>query len=319
MLSKDQKIRSLLFYLSLSIFWAGLPFILAFALSYKFNPHSLRFTKAGLIVLKTQPPGARVYLNGRLLNEKTPATVNELLPGEYKVKVELEEYYPWSAEVVVSPGKVSLFDKVILFPLRPDVEQINKENISYFWIDAQASSIYYISNRGDSIYKSELDGNNFREIAGIPKGNAPFKRWKISPDKFTLLCFNLHQIAIVDLKSKISYGQDAPSPYFILDYPRKKIVDVFWHSDSYHMILVTEDNIEVLEAAPGSSAVILTELADKNTSPFYDERDDVLYFSDSARASDGIIYNNLYKLQLNTKFSPFKGLMKLRAATNGER
>ena len=69
----EQKIRGALFYLSFVAFFAGLPFILSFALGYKFNPQTWKFYRTGLIYLKTQPEGARIYLNDKLIPEKTPA------------------------------------------------------------------------------------------------------------------------------------------------------------------------------------------------------------------------------------------------------
>jgi len=312
----EQKIRGVLFYLSLFVFLIGLPFILAFALSYKSNPHTLRFIKAGLIALKTQPSGARVYLNGKLLDEKTPVTFNELLPGKYAVKIELEQYYPWSSEVNVSPGKATLLDKIILFPLRPNIEQVNRESASVFWLDSQPGDIYYINTEGNIIYRSDLDGNRFQEIGNIPMPGPPFKKYKISPDRMSLLCFNTHQIAVVDLKSKIQNNQDLPSSYFILNYPRQKITDVFWHSDSYHIIVVTDRGVEALEAKPKALPVSLAALNRNNTQAFYQERTDTLYFLDSERAPDGKFYDNVYKLELNARVSAFGDFMKLRDNNN---
>ena len=44
-----QRLRGILFYLGLLLFFTGLPFILSFALGYKFNAHALKFVKTGLI------------------------------------------------------------------------------------------------------------------------------------------------------------------------------------------------------------------------------------------------------------------------------
>ena len=304
-MSGEQKIRVFLFYLGLSIFLIGLPVILSFALSYKFNPRTLRFAKAGLVALKTQPAGASVYLNGKLLNDKTPTTINELLPGNYSVKLELEKYYPWEEEVNVLPGQVARLDKIIFFPLRPNIQQLNIENVAYFWLEPAENSVYYINKEGNVIYKSALDGDNFKAIASIPMSAASFKKWKISPDKEKLLCFNSRQIAVVYLK-------EPASRYFILDYAHHRINDIFWHSDSYHLILFTDRDIEVLEADPKTSAVTLATLNKNNMPAFYNERTDTLYFFDSEKAQDGEIYDNVYKLELNVRFSPFKELMRRR-------
>ena len=87
-----QRIRSSLFYLSVFLFFTGLPFIIAFSLGYKFNPHTLKFSKTGLIYVKTQPEGAKIYLNGKLIPDKSPATIHELVPAVYKVALELAQH-----------------------------------------------------------------------------------------------------------------------------------------------------------------------------------------------------------------------------------
>ena len=120
-MSSDQKIRAFLFYLSVAIFLLGLPLILSSTLGYKFDRRTFKFTKAGLIALKTQPAGASVFLDDRLLNLKTPANINELLPGRYHIELELEEHYPWSGYVDVEAGKVARVEKIILFPPCPGI------------------------------------------------------------------------------------------------------------------------------------------------------------------------------------------------------
>ena len=108
---KEQEIRAVLFYLCVAVFFAGLPVILSFSLGYKFNPRTFKFTQTGIISLKTQPAAADVYLNGKPLDMKTPATINELLPGSYNVKVGLKGYYPWIYQANVEPRKVTRFEK----------------------------------------------------------------------------------------------------------------------------------------------------------------------------------------------------------------
>jgi len=304
MVFHEQKIRSILFYLSLFIFLIGLPFILSFALSYRFNPRTFKFTKAGLVALKTQPQGASIYLDGKLLNEKTPATINELLPAKYNIRLELEKYYPWIGEVGVEAGKVTRLEKIILFPLRPNIKQLNIEEISSFWMDEEMETIYYIDQQDNIIYKSDLEGEGFKEIAKLPEIKPLPKKWKISPDRKKLLGFNLHQIAIIYLNTQ--NGSSAVGFPFVLEYSSHKIVDIFWYSDSYHFILVTDRNIVVLDADTQTIPVNLVNLNKENISCFYNDNEDTLYFLDSQKAANGKSYDNVYKLELSAKAYPFK-------------
>lgn len=308
----EQRVRAVLFYLSLTIFLAGLPFILSFALGYKFDRRSLKFTKTGMVVLKTQPNGAGVYLDDSLLAEKTPITINELLPGTYNLKIELESYYPWSSVVKVDAGKVSRFDKIILFPLRSNIVQLNKEPLLTFWVDEEEKAVYYINQDEASVYTSDIDGGHYDKVASLAPIVPAAVKFKLSPDKTKLLHFNKHQLGIVVLPS--NKDQQTASTSFILNYPAAVITDVFWHSDSFHLILVTEKKIEVLEARPDSPFLGLVNLIRKTHSLSYDNSADALYFTDYQKADDGNFYNNLYKLELNTRTFQFQDLIKLKSA-----
>lgn len=295
----EQRIRAGLFYLSVCIFLIGLPFILSFALGYKFDSKTLKFTRTGLIFIKTQPQGADIYLNEKLLSEKTPATLSELLPGTYNIRVESAKYYPWSGEVEVAPRKAVLLDRIILFPVRQNIKQISEQRFDYFWADEEKDAIYYIDYPGHSIYISNLDGKHCRKAADFTVIKPLPVKWENSYDRKKIIYFNRHQIGLVDLEiQKDKFSQDA---FFILNYPAGSIRDIFWYHDSYHFIVVSDRKIEILEAKPKTKPVELVTLSKRNAPVFYSSRDNAVYFMDSQRASEGEVYDNLYKLELNTK------------------
>lgn len=296
-----QKIRSFLFCLSVFLFFIGLPFILSFALGYKFNTHTLKFVKTGLIFVKTQPAGAKIYLNGKLIAEKSPISMQELLPGAYKVTLELAQHYPWKAEVEVEAGKVSRVDKVILFPVRPNLQQLNQEKFSSFRIDAEKKLVYYLDQEKKIVYRSNLDASNFEDVASLPDKFARINGWEVSLDKRKLFIFNHHQISVIFFDTQIDYGYPI-SPVF-LDYPEDKIIDVFWHSDSYHLVVLTDKHVQVIESRLGAVPINLVELNKGEAAAFYDIKEDALYFSDTQKSPDGSFYNNLYKLELSASFS----------------
>jgi len=303
-----QRIRGVLFYLSLFLFFAGLPFILSFALGYKFNAHALKFTKTGLIFVKTQPDGAKIYLNGKLVPERSPASMQELVPGVYKISIELARHYPWKGEVEVEAGKVSRLDKVILFPLRPNLQQLNREKFSSFHVDTEKKVIYYLDRENKVVYRSDLDAGNFEDIASLPEKFSPIAGWQVSEDKRKLFIFNPHQIGVIFFDSQGDY--EHPDSSVFLDYPREKIINVFWHSDSYHLIVLTDRHVQVIESRTQAKPVDLVELNKEGSSAAYDSKENTLYFSDSQRSPDGSFYNNLYKLDLSPNFILLERLMK---------
>ena len=308
-----QKVRGFLFYLSVGVFCIGLPWILSFALSYKFDPHTFIFRKAGLIVCKTQPAGASIYLNEKLQEDKTPATINELLPGDYEVSFQLQQYYSWVGKISVEAGKVARLEKVILFPLRPDIVQLSRYPFSTFWLDKDGGFIYYLDAQDKHIYKSDLNGAHTENIADFLEIKPYPRKWVVSEDGLRLLYFNPHQLVVLSLKDGERNPSALQSP-FIDDYSNRLILDAFWYSDNYHIVVVTNKNIEVLEGKYGSQPVNLISLNKSNTTAAYDIQTDTIYFIDSQVAEDGHSYDNLYKLQLRNKVSPFQGLMNLSPA-----
>jgi hypothetical protein len=316
-MSRDQQIRGLLFYVGAFTFLLGLPFILSYALGYAFDPNTLRFTKTGLLVLKTQPPGVDIYFNNRLLNEKTPTTINELLPGRYSLSLELKNHYAWKSFVQIHSGRVTRLEDIILFPLRPNIQNLSKERFSVFYLDEEKGFIYYVDPEANSFYRSDLDGEDFEFMATLAKLTPPATQYKLSPDRKKILYFNQRQIGI-------SYIQPAEqglniNPAFTFNFPRQRIQDCFWHSNSYYLVLITNKTVEALEARPGFNSVVLVNLNKQNSKGFYDADSDTLYFLDSQKAQDNKIYDNVYKLELNQKIRDINNLEDLIKRTINEK
>ncbi len=308
-----QRIRGFLFYLSVLLFLAGLPFILSFALGYKFNAHTFKFVKTGLIYIKTQPEGAKIYLNNQLIPQKSPASIQELIPGAYKITLELARHYPWKGEISVEAGSISRADKIILFPLRPDIEQLNRERFSSFRVYAEKGIIYYLDRENGVVYKSNLDGSNFEDIASIPENFAQIQGWDVAADKTKLFIFNPRQIAVLFFDARDNY-EYSDSPVF-LDYTDEKIIQVFWHSDSYHLVVVTDKHVAVIESRPRALPVNLVSLNREGTVSFYDDKRDTLYFTRPYRIGRyaplrSTRSDNLYRLELNTDLYLLERLMK---------
>lgn len=313
-----------MFYLSVFLFFIGLPFILSFALGYKFNAHNLKFVKTGLIFVKTQPAGAKIYINDKLISERSPASMQELFPGAYKVTLELAQHYPWKAQVEVEAGKVSRVDKVILFPVRPNLQQLNQEKFSTFRIDTEKKVVYYLDQEKKVLYRSNLEAHNFEDIASLPDKFTQINGWEVSADQKKIFIFNHHQVSVIFFDTRIDF-EYAGSVVF-LDYPQEKIVDVFWHSDSYHLVVLTDKHVQVIESRSGAMPINLVELNKGGAAAFYDIKEDALYFSDSQRSPDGSFYNNLYKLELSANLyvfekligQPFEQIKSLQKEDSGE-
>jgi len=68
----------------------------------------------GTLIVRSDPAGALVLTNGVSTEETTPITLEQLLPGDYRVRLELAEHTPAEETVTLAPGE----GKRITFTLR---------------------------------------------------------------------------------------------------------------------------------------------------------------------------------------------------------
>ncbi|MFA5287625.1 MAG: PEGA domain-containing protein, partial [Candidatus Omnitrophota bacterium] len=253
--------------------------------------------------------GARIYLDSKLSDEKTPASLQELLPGVYNIRLELDGYYSWVTQANVEPRKVVRLEKIILFPVRPNIKQINQGAIVSFYVDKERSRIYYLNQSENAFFVSDMEGEKFERLSSVPEGfSYPLKELKISPDKEKMVFYNDRQacIAYLNPERSLLYGQAS----VLLNYPNQRIRYLFWHSDSYHLVMITDQNISIIESSPKINPINLVNLNKMAGGFFYDIDKDMLYFRDFQSGEDGLTYENVYKLEINNKNSVLSSITK---------
>ena len=101
----------------------------------------------GILSLRSAPSGASIYINGKLRQEITPARIEELKPGAYKIEVKREGFYPWEGELVVRPNMVTKADRIILFPVTRDIKRFSDREVLDFAV-SDKDEIYYFTDYG---------------------------------------------------------------------------------------------------------------------------------------------------------------------------
>jgi len=62
------------------------------------------------------PARADIYINRSRYNQKTPASIEGLIPGNYKITLRSKGYKPWVQTISVGPGKAYSFKDILLIP-----------------------------------------------------------------------------------------------------------------------------------------------------------------------------------------------------------
>lgn len=102
--------------------------ILPYAFGYKLDSAGFKLQKTGMFVIDTEPKGATIYLDGKVQksnflifssdNEKlikTPAKLSHITPDTYKVRLEIDGYWPWEKELTVKPSETTYLEDVKFF------------------------------------------------------------------------------------------------------------------------------------------------------------------------------------------------------------
>ncbi|MCX5686014.1 MAG: PEGA domain-containing protein [Candidatus Omnitrophica bacterium] len=318
----DRILRFIAFYLSVLIFFITLPILLSYSLGYKIDYRNFKIYKTGIIYLSSHPSGASVYVNGRLYKDFTPAQIEELKPGSYKIEVKREGFYPWEGELAVRPNMVTKADRIELFPVTREMKRLSDREISDFAV-SDRGYVYYFTKSG--LFRTGMDKSPPRKISSFSNWPDRITGKKFSPDSGKLLYFNENAVTLVNLNpdkfmAKVGEGASVEEIFKSPD----PIMDVFWYPGLNYIVVVTEKDIKAVELRGGATRNIasLYKFAAKPQSLFYDENSDSLYFTD-IKIEPGLMNREryLYRLDLRQTFldSLRELLLKKETVTENEK
>jgi len=242
--------------------------------------------KTGDIHLATAPSGASVYLDGKILNEKTPALLSSLLPGTYNIAIKAAGYKDCKMSLAVKAGSATVRDDVILIPEKWEEKALNVANFSNmipvkgtsFFVmrksdphepaviyDYKNDETFFIREKGASAHKTE---NVF--IKGIePEGNSS-----------NILLWSKERIGTMDLSEEIQ--DEAGKKAFALNWifsSGKNIQKAFWAYNASHVIFLDENALYLLDvdASDFTGAKYLFDIK-KDSGFFYSEEEGAVYY-----------------------------------------
>jgi len=302
--------RAIAFYFAAALFCVLLPIILSYALGYKIDYHDLKIYKTGILYIESRPAGAAIYLNGYKYPDVTPARIEELKPGGYKVVVRREGFYPWEKDLEVRPNMVTKADRIVLFPMAQEMKRMGERGVSDFAV-SDNGYLYYMKKSG--LYRSTMDGSSMKRLS-------PYAEWpdrivgkKFSPSGDRFLFYNDRNVWVVDLEhGKTIAGLVEEASVQEVFAGQDSITDVFWYPGAGYIIIVTDKGIDVAElrgAAKVSNAVPLYKFNSRPHGLYYDESSSALYFTDTGLGKDFSESRYLYRIDLRQKF--FDALMKM--------
>ncbi len=155
--------RRFLFFTLTAIYLVVCPLLILYSLGYVYNPVKQNLVRTGVLSLSTIPSDAAVFLEKSKFIHQTPTTINELLPGEYKITLRKSGYKNWTHTVAIEGGKALNFEKRLLIPQQWPVNVISRE---------KCKNLYPLDKKQMFLYSTDSNLGSF-QIYGKDKTSLP--------------------------------------------------------------------------------------------------------------------------------------------------
>lgn len=208
------KLRVFFFVVTLVVVGILGVFATYYARGYKFNFKTLQFQPNGILVLKSEPDGASVFINGEL---KTATNANiSIAPGTYDVEVKKDGYLTWYKRLTIEKEIVTQAS-ISLFKNAPSLAPVTLSGATNVVMSEDGSKIVFSVLPGKNITDDKV-GLWALDTYSLPLGfNTGAKRiadgdmteatYTFSPDGRQLLLSVSNAIYLIDTGSFTSQNQ----------------------------------------------------------------------------------------------------------------
>ena len=245
------RFRRITYIIFIIIFLVVTPAIILYAAGYRYNFQKHKLQKTGILILKSRPEGAQIYLNGDLQESNTPAHLANLVPEDYLIKIEKEGLYPWQKTLPVRSRTTTFAENITLFKKNLPTE-IADGNITLSVLSPDNEKIVYLleNEKSEEVWLLNLKGYEKKLLYGTSLGDRlPNSNLEWSHDGQKIL------ITITDKSLK--------AKYIIFDY-RTQAATTYKYLDEFYFEFrgVAEKNAlgfaasEEFSLLPGSSSLL---------------------------------------------------------------
>src|SRR3989338_6386565 len=161
------KARFGLIVLGVILFLAVTPVLVLYARGFKVDFHNRQIVKTGTLVVKTEPNKATIFLNDQKQASLTPSNVRFLIPDNYDVRIEKDDYQTWTKRLSVKSQLVTWAnhnrDFITLFLQLPKLKQIWETDLVR--VSKTHDEIVFSSN--EQVHSINVNNNNLTELGGL--------------------------------------------------------------------------------------------------------------------------------------------------------
>jgi len=174
------KLRVAIFLSTLLVVGVVGTFVAFYARGYRFNLKTFKFLPNGILVIKSEPDGASIYINGDL-SAATNANI-PLSPGTYDVEIRREGFSSWYKRLTIEKEIVTQVD-ASLFKTAPSLSPITFSGADGPIQSEGGGKIAYIDSEGLWVIDvANLPLGFGREPRRVTDGNLDGSTFQFSPN-----------------------------------------------------------------------------------------------------------------------------------------
>ena len=256
------RLRVLLALLTLLVVGSLGLFLSLYARGYRFDGQTLRFKPSGLLVVKSDPSGAQVFVNGEL-STATDTTLS-LAPGTYDVSIRKEGFHSWNKRLLIEKEVVT--EAIAsLFRVAPSLSSVTFSGAVSPVLSPDGTRIAYVT--APSKEDSQKGGLWVIETVNLPIGFARDPRrvtdgdlisstslgtvWQFSPDGREILVSLGASVFLLDSSTF------TPQAKRVNVAARKEIILAEWEEErgtrlSSQIKILPDDLVDVLQRKASS-------------------------------------------------------------------
>jgi len=209
-------LRKIVFYVFVVIYLIICPVLILRMLGFVFDPVAKHWVKTGIIYISSNPPGANVYINGRLAPEKTPTIIRDLTPANYTVRMELAEHEPWENVLPVVDKKATSIENILLIPKNWNTKTLHPLKVSNIISMPGSNSLLAINDDNVNtilvLHLNELEETGYLFPAeSIYSQGKLVNYFTVAQSSFVVMQINLgeeHKYLWVDPRDKLAHIED---------------------------------------------------------------------------------------------------------------
>ncbi len=138
--------KKIIFFVCCALFVILAPTVLFYCQGYRFDFETKKIVKTGAFYFKVLPRQAQVYLNGKIQGKSDfffgAILIENLLPKNYKVKIERQDYQSWEKNLTVNEAETTEAKNIVLPPEKLSFDLLSQQ-VMNFWFSPDGKKIIF--------------------------------------------------------------------------------------------------------------------------------------------------------------------------------